>query len=98
MRRNLLILGVLLLVLGVAASGCNIGLPDTSVPEQTDGSSIILSQQNTGIWVTGEGKMNVVPDVAIIRLGVESQAMIVAEAQRQAQEAMAAGVPYGIEI
>jgi len=38
--------------------------------------------------VTGEGKVTVVPDVAILNLGVEAQATTVAEAQQQAAEAM----------
>jgi len=51
-------------------------------------AGIIFSQQNTGIWVTGEGKVTVVPDVAILNLGVEAQAATVAEAQRKAAEAL----------
>ena len=52
--------------------------------------NIIFSQQNTGIWVTGEGKVSVIPDVAILGLGVEAQAKTVAKAQGQAREAMEA--------
>jgi hypothetical protein len=50
----------------------------------------IFSQQNTGIWVTGEGKVSVTPDIAILNLGVEAQAASVAEAQTQAATAMTA--------
>jgi len=84
----LLAVGLSFLIL--TATGCNAGFPATGVPEQTSGASVILSQQNTGIWVTGEGKVSVVPDVAILSLGVEAQAKTVAEAQQQAAKAMAA--------
>jgi len=78
-----------LVALIAAASGCG------WEPSSGSGSAglspnagIIFSQQNTGIWVSGEGKVTVVPDVAILSLGVEAQATTVAEAQRQAAEAM----------
>lgn len=44
--------------------------------------------QQTGIWVTGEGKVAAVPDVAIVTLGIEAQSKTVSEAQTQASEAM----------
>ncbi len=94
MRRNLLLaifLGLVLITVG--AAGCN---GDFLVPgdakEALKGLGIVCSQQNTGIWVTGEGKISVVPDVAILNLGVEAQALTVAEAQKQAAEAMEAVV------
>jgi uncharacterized protein YggE len=49
---------------------------------------IIWSQQNVGLWVTGDGKAYGTPDVAILRLGVEVQDKSVSESQRQAAEAM----------
>ena len=81
MRRKLwLAIGSALVVLSVGAIGCTGGFtfPESQpvVPEST---SIILSQQNTGIWVTGEGKVSVVPDVAVLSLGIEAQATSVAE-------------------
>lgn len=88
MRRKWLAgIGLLLVAVILVVAGCSVG---TGVPQQPTGSSIILSQQNTGIWVTGEGKITVVPDVAILSLGVEVQAKTVAEAQKQAQVAMTA--------
>ncbi|OGO17230.1 MAG: hypothetical protein A2Z15_06520 [Chloroflexi bacterium RBG_16_50_11] len=48
----------------------------------------VLSGQQEGIFVNGEGKVTAVPDVAILRLGVEAQATSVAQAQKQAAEAM----------
>ncbi len=47
-----------------------------------------LPQQNTGIWVTGQGEAMAIPDIAELRLGVEAQADTVSEAQAQASEAM----------
>ena len=46
------------------------------------------SQQPLGVWVSGEGKVSVVPDIAVLSLGVEAQEMSVAQAQRQARQAM----------
>jgi len=44
--------------------------------------------QQTGIWVSGEGKVTAVPDIATLRLGIEAQEATVAEAQADAAEAM----------
>ena len=49
---------------------------------------IILSQQNVGLQLAGEGKVTAVPDIALLRLGVEAEAETVTEAQRRAAEAM----------
>ena len=48
----------------------------------------IFSTQQEGIWVTGTGKVSVVPDIATLRLGIEAQEVSVAEAQSKATEAM----------
>lgn len=90
MKRSLmLIIGLLLTAVIVGISGCTWGAsPEGSSRESVPGTGIIFSQQNTGIWVSGEGKVTVVPDVAILNLGVEARAATVAEAQRQASEAM----------
>jgi len=88
MKRNLLLtIGLAIAIIAVGAVGCNGYF--TSEPEaQSEISGLIWSQQSTGIWVTGEGKVTVVPDVVVLSLGVEAQATTVAEAQRQAAEAM----------
>jgi len=93
MKKSLLLAVLLALaVITVGAIGCfgDFGFPEQQLPELPESGNIILSQQNTGIWVTGEGAISVVPDVAILNLGVEAQETSVAEAQRQAAEAMAA--------
>ena len=50
--------------------------------------SIIVSQQNLGVWVSGLGKTTGTPDVVILTLGVESQQKTVAQAQKEAADAM----------
>ncbi len=92
MKRSLIIIGCLvLIVVSAGASGCTwTPAPESGSTGLLPTAEIILSQQNTGIWVTGEGKVTVVPDVAILNLGVEAQAATVATAQRQAAEAMGA--------
>jgi uncharacterized protein YggE len=67
----------LVVVLALGAVGCARG-----------GSVTVAPQQETGIWVTGQGEVMAVPDVAELRLGVEVQADTVAEAQAEASEAM----------
>jgi uncharacterized protein YggE len=50
--------------------------------------SIIVSQQNLGLWVNGLGKTTGTPDVVLLTLGVESQQKTVAQAQEEAVTAM----------
>lgn len=92
MNRKVLLFAVAGLAIAaiiVGATGCAgawpEGSPKVSLPN-------VFSQQNTGIWVSGEGKVTVRPDVAILNLGVESQALTVTEAQQKAAEAMTAVV------
>ena len=86
MKKGLLVLGTALavLVLAVSAWGCGSFSSGTTSGNQSSGS-----QQNTGIWVTGVGKVTVTPDVAVVSLGVQAQASTVADAQQQASTAMA---------
>jgi uncharacterized protein YggE len=59
----------------------------SSPPSQTTAGGLITGQ-NTGIWVSGTGEVNVVPDLAILQVGVEAQEATVAEAMARASEAM----------
>ncbi|MFC2066505.1 SIMPL domain-containing protein [Chloroflexota bacterium] len=89
MKRNLLLfisLALILAVIAVTTVGCDSFTSPSTKASISSGA--IVSQQNTGIWVTGEGKVSVVPDIANISLGVEAQATTVAEAQDQAAGAM----------
>ena len=47
-----------------------------------------VSNNNTGIWITGRGEATGVPDLAILNLGVQALADTVAEARDQAATAM----------
>ena len=51
-------------------------------------TGLIWSQQSIGLWVNGEGKALGTPDVAILSLGVNVQKSTVAEAQKDAADAM----------
>lgn len=60
-------------------------------PADTNGSEvqeINLSSQQEGIWVSGQGKVTVVPDIASLRLGIEAEGDNVSIARDQAAEAM----------
>ncbi|MBI2846761.1 MAG: SIMPL domain-containing protein [Chloroflexi bacterium] len=46
------------------------------------------STQQTGIWVSGIGRVSAVPDLAILSIGVEARANTVEEARSQAAAAM----------
>ncbi len=90
--KSLTVLFVVLLTIAFGAAGCESLSPPSAATGAFPQVSGIFNQQNTGIWVTGEGKVSVVPDVAVLNLGVESQAESVAEAQGQAATAMTAVV------
>jgi uncharacterized protein YggE len=84
MKRALWPLAILLLItLIVVMAGCD----SFTTPART-GTGSLVSGQNTGIWVTGEGKVTVVPDVAVLNVGVEAQADTVSQAQDDATAAM----------
>jgi len=70
-------LTLVLAVVGLAACSPN-----------TTAEVINLTNQQEGIWVTGQGKVTVAPDVATLQLGIEAQAATVAEAQAQASQVM----------
>ena len=74
------VIGLALLVPVIALTGCARG--GTTV------EAVNLDSQPSGIWVSGEGKVTAVPDIALLRLGIESQESTVAQAQSEATEAM----------
>jgi len=78
---------VLIAVIAISTAACNVGVsPPSRLPSLS--GSIVFGQQNTGIWVNGEGKVTVVPDLAILSVGIESQEASVAQAQEKANTAM----------
>ena len=80
MKNKLLLLfsGIAILIL---ASGLLVGC-------QAAAQSSGATNQQTGISVSGEGKVTVTPDIANIQLGIQAQALTVADAQSQAIKAM----------
>jgi uncharacterized protein YggE len=78
----LMAIGLVLVLAIVGLVGCSAG-PTTI-------GTVDLNSQQSGIWVSGTGKVAVTPDIATLSLGIEAQAETVAEAQSQAAEAMAA--------
>jgi uncharacterized protein YggE len=83
MKKYWLVAMSLVLVLAVVGfAGCSAG-PTTI-------GTVDVNSQQTGIWVNGEGKVTVTPDIATLSLGIEAQATTVAEAQYQAAIAMEA--------
>jgi uncharacterized protein YggE len=97
-KLRLSLLGVLLVALTVLSIGCTSfegsggELPGCSTwsgsAEIGAPLGIICSQQNQGISVSGDGKVNAVPDVAILSLGIEAEESTVAVAQKEAALAM----------
>jgi hypothetical protein len=82
-------LALVVALLGIAGCISRKGtVPAETGKAPTLAKTIISTSQPIGISVTGRGKVTVVPDVAILRVGVEAQAKTVAEARDQAAEAM----------
>ena len=78
-KKILLLTGVILILLTAGLLyGC----------QQSGSPAGYSAYQQTGIWVTGEGKVTAVPDIADIQLGIQAQAKTVADAQTQAAKAM----------
>ncbi len=75
----------------VLTTGFGIGmLANNTASAESSTNYMNFSQQNTGIWVSGQGKVTVTPDIAVISAGVEVRADLLNEAQTQAAQAMAA--------
>ncbi len=54
----------------------------------TGAVTLNVPNQQSGIWVNGQGKVTVAPDVAILQVGVQTKSASVADAQSQASTAM----------
>lgn len=80
--------GLLLGLSLVLLSACGPTSPVLGQTETINIEGINISNQQQGIWVTGQGKVSVTPDILSLSLGIEAQAATVAEAQSQAAEAM----------
>jgi len=91
----LVLSSVILAVILIGAGGCVVGESAQVSPPAIsayvaapDLGGIFYSQQQVGLWVTGEGKATVTPDVVLLSLGIEAEAKTVAQAQEDAVEAM----------
>ena len=87
-KKWILVASLVLMLAVVGLSGCGQVSPVSGTsPSEL---KVSLNSQQEGIWVSGTGKVSAVPDVAILRLGIEAQATSVADAQSQAAGAMEA--------
>lgn len=87
MKKILLMAAGLVLLMAVSTIyGCSSGSP--ALPGTSSPLNINVNSQQQGIWVNGQGKVSVTPDIATLRLGIESQETSVATAQSMAAEAM----------
>jgi uncharacterized protein YggE len=77
-------LSMLLLFVLLAAAGCD----SITTPPGSSTRANAIGQQATGIWVTGQGKVTVTPDLALLVVGVEARGDTVAAAQADASAAM----------
>ena len=80
----LAIVGTVILMGVLALAGCS--SEGTSL--SGGNLNVNLNSQQQGIWVNGEGKVTVVPDTAILTLGIQAQSTSVAQAQSEAAAAM----------
>lgn len=89
MKKIWILLASAIVVIALVAAGCSAG-PSGATNSTLNIPGNIL-QQN-GIWVTGQGKVTGVPDVAVVVLGIEAQSITVTEAQAKSRTAMDAVV------
>ncbi|MEE8471409.1 MAG: SIMPL domain-containing protein [Dehalococcoidia bacterium] len=96
MKKSLLMVVSLVLVASVLLVGCGSDgdvsagkAPAYFASQEALASLVGDGLQQTGLWVTGTGRVAAVPDVVILRLGVEAQQTTVTEAQSNAAAAMA---------
>ncbi len=79
---------VLLAIVGLLfLAGCT--LREQGAELAQGASAVLQGTEQTGLVVSGEGRGTYVPDIAVLRLGIEAQETTVAQAQLRAQEAMA---------
>lgn len=77
----------MVMILAVGLAGCTTN--GTATPAQTDASQqVVISNQQEGISVSGQGKVSAAPDIAILSLGVQDTQATVAVAQANASDAM----------
>jgi uncharacterized protein YggE len=83
------IAGALLVVVMVGLVGCSQG-EGLALGAENSALSVSVNGQQQGIWTSGEGKIYVTPNMAVLTLGIESQEDTVALARDNAAAAMEA--------
>ena len=81
----LMVVMILAALTMVGLAGCAGGTVEAQGAQQPVSVNVNVQQ---GIWVTGQGIVNVTPDIANLSLGVNTQSAKVADAQSQAADAM----------
>jgi uncharacterized protein len=72
--------GVVVILILTVLTGCSAA---------TDNKPVVnVGSQQTGLWVSGEGKVTIVPDLALVTLGVSAKTATVGESQALAATAM----------
>ena len=96
MKIKLVLISLLIIVIPLLGlSGCGASASQnpaaTTLALNTSGSTPVNVNVNgqQGIWVSGQGTVAVIPDIATLNVGVSVQAAKVADAQTQAAAAMA---------
>jgi uncharacterized protein YggE len=85
MKSKILVaVGAVVMVCMLVVAGCSA----TGAAANDQPVTVNVSDQQTGIWVNGQGSKTVTPDLATMTLGVSSQKESVAEAQAEAAAAM----------
>jgi uncharacterized protein YggE len=81
----LLVAGVVAILALISLVGCTTGGAGITAGS---GQTVINMNNQQGIWVNGEGKVTITPDIATISVGISAEAAKVVEAQAQAAAAM----------
>lgn len=90
-KRWFILSGVMLAVILIGAVGCTYGGGSVSPPTiagYVGAPAIASSQQQVGLWVSGQGKSKATPDVVLLSLGIEAESKTVERAQQDAAQAM----------
>ncbi len=91
MRKRLLVgllIGVALLAAGCASSANASSVTPPGTTPQSISNLEGNYNQTTGLWVTGQGEVTVVPDLAVLSMGIEAQAPTVEQAMDEATTSM----------
>jgi uncharacterized protein YggE len=81
----LVVVGVVAILAVAGLAGCSAG---GALAGDVAGLNVNLNSQQQGLWVSGEGKVTAVPDVASLNLGIQARGDSVAQAQADASQAM----------